>query len=222
MSAPWDGIIPQETAELYRRAGFGKPRRGAVKPALLIIDTQYATTGEHPMPPADAISYHPLNCGEHAWQAISNIVPLLCAFREAGRHVIYAHSSVSQLGGQNSRWPALPTNARFFQIVEEIAPRQGDILLPKTAPSAFFGTPLVRYLNTMHIDTLFIVGNTTSGCIRASVTDAVSYDYNVIVPHDACYDRSPISHAVNLFDIASKYADVMTTDEAIGLLKSIR
>jgi maleamate amidohydrolase len=108
-----------------------------------------------------------------------------------------------------------------LQIVEEVAPKEGDIMLPKTAPSAFFGTPLVKFLNTLQVDTLFMIGNTTSGCIRASVVDGVSYDYKVVVPHDGCYDRAPVCHAVNLFDIASKYADVVSTTEAIAMLKAM-
>ena len=222
MSRPWDGIIPQETLDHYSRAGFARTPRAGGRAALLIIDTQYSTAGEHPMPLEEAISYHPLNCGEHAWNAIAKMVPLLAAFRRLGAPVIYPHSSASQLRGRQSRWPVQDTNPRFFEIVDEVAPQPGDILLPKTSPSAFFGTPLVKYLNTLRVDTLFVTGNTTSGCIRASVVDAVSYDYNVVVPHDACYDRSTFCHAVNLFDMASKYADVVSTHEAIALLESMK
>ncbi len=218
MADPWDGIIPQETLDHYRNAGFGRESRLGEKAALLVIDVQYSTSGEHPMPLAEAVSYHPLNCGEFAWNAIARMVPLIAAFREAGAPLIYAHSAPKQLRGKKSRWPVMDTNSRFFEIVEEVAPREGDILLPKTSPSVFFGTPILKYLNTLKVDTLFMVGNTTSGCIRASVVDAVSYDYNVVVAHDACYDRAPICHAVNLFDIASKYADVLSTDDAIARL----
>lgn len=221
MSTPWDGLIPQETLDHYRRAGFAKPSRSGTKPALLVIDTQYSTTGEGPVPLSQAIDYHPLNCGEYAWRAIAHMVPLIAAFRAARAPVIYPHVSEPKVASEQSRWPTKTTNPRFYQMVEEIAPEEGDILLPKTAPSAFFGTPLLKYLNTLRVDTLFIVGNTTSGCIRATAVDANSYDYNVIVPHDSCYDRSPVSHAVNLFDIESKYADVLSTPDAIIRLASI-
>jgi maleamate amidohydrolase len=117
--------------------------------------------------------------------------------------------------------PTNIVNERHWEIVKEVAPIEGEILLPKTTPSSFFGTPLVKYLNSLKVDTLFMVGNTTSGCIRASVIDGMAYDYKVIVPHEACYDRAPISHAVNLFDMAAKYAEVVSTDKAVTMLRSM-
>jgi isochorismate hydrolase len=67
-----------------------------------------------------------------------------------------------------------------------------------------------------------VTGCTTSGCVRGSVVDGFAYNFKVVVPHDAVYDRSRVSHAVNLFDMASKYADVMTTDEALAALQPLR
>lgn len=221
MTAPWDGFIPEETLEFYKRAGFSGAPRPGVKPALLVIDTQYATTGEQPMPLQDAISYHPLNCGEYAWKAIPHIQNIIAAFRTAKMPIIYPHMAGRPLRGKSLRIPMPPINRRHYEIVAEIAPQEGDILVPKTAPSAFFGTPLVKYLNILNVDTLFMVGNTTSGCIRASVMDGAAYEYKVIVPYEGCYDRAPVSHAVNLFDIATKYAEVLTTGDAITLLQSM-
>jgi len=218
---PWDGIIPQETIDHYRRAGFAKPSGLGKSPALLVIDTQYLTTGEKPMSLAEAISYHPMNCGEAAWEAIAHIRTLIAAFREEGFPILYPHIARGQFRGKHSRMPTETVNPKHLDIVAEIAPQEGDILVPKTTPSAFFGTPLVKYLNILKADTLFMVGNTTSGCIRASVIDGVSYDYKVIVPHEGCYDRSPVSHAVNLFDMGSKYAEVVPTTQAIAMLKSV-
>ena len=105
-----------------------------------------------------------------------------------------------------------------YEFVEEVAPREGDILVPKRHPSAFFGTALVSYLVDLRVDTLFVTGCTTSGCIRATVVDAFAYNFRVVVPHDAVYDRSPTVHAVNLFDMAQKYADVVSTADALNRL----
>jgi len=221
MSDPWDGFIPEETLEHYRRAGFARPSGLGKSPALLVIDTQYLTTGEKPMPLAEATSYHPMNCGEEAWRAIAHIRTLIAAFREEGYPILYPHIDRNRFNGKHSRMPTNTANPRHLDIVAEVAPQPGDILLPKTAPSAFFGTPLIKYLNILKADTLFMVGNTTSGCIRASVIDGVSYDYKVVVPHEGCYDRSPVSHAVNLFDMGSKYAEVVSTDKAVAMLKSV-
>lgn len=222
MTNPWDGIIPQETLDHYRRAGFAKQSRAGTSPALLVIDTQYLTAGEESMPLEKAVEYHPLNCGEYAWRAIANMVPLIAAFRAARAPVIYPYVSEPKVASEQSRWPTKTSNARFYDMIDAIAPEDGDILLPKTAPSAFFGTPLIKYLNTLRVDTVFLTGNTTSGCIRATAVDASSYDYNVIVAHDSCYDRSPVSHAVNLFDMESKYADVVSTEAAIDRLASMK
>lgn len=221
MSNPWDGYIPEETIEHYRRAGFARPSDLGKAPALLIIDVQYLTTGEGPVPLSEAVSYHPMNCGDDAWKAIGHIRQLITAFRKAGFPIIYPHISSIRMRAKHNRMPTDNVNPRHLEIVEEVAPQPGDVLLPKTTPSAFFGTPLVKYLNSLKVDTLFLVGNTTSGCIRASAIDAFAYDYKVIVPHEGCYDRSPVSHAVNLFDMGSKYAEVVDTTEAIGMLQTM-
>jgi isochorismate hydrolase len=105
--------------------------------------------------------------------------------------------------------------------VAETAPEAGDILLPKKHPSAFFGTPLVSYLIDLGADTLVITGCTTSGCVRGSVVDAFAYNFRVLVPEDAVYDRSRVSHAVNLFDMAAKYAEVMPTSACLAALAAL-
>ena len=113
-------------------------------------------------------------------------------------------------------------DARGYEFVPDIAPGPADVVLPKKHPSAFFGTPLASYLINAQADTLVVTGCSTSGCVRGTVVDAFSYNFKTLVPHDAVYDRSRISHAVNLFDIASKYADVMPTEEALSTLRGIR
>lgn len=222
MADPWSNYIPAETIQHYRRAGFSRAPGLGKSPALLVIDVQYKNTGEGPMPLAEAIAYHPMNCGEHAWQAITHIKRLIAAFRAGRFPIIYPHGAPAAFQPKHNRMPNQSDNPRHAEIVAEVAPQPGDILLPKTAPSAFFGTPLVKYLNSLKIDTLFMVGNTTSGCIRASAIDGYSNDYKVIVAHEGCYDRAPMLHAVNLFDIASKYAEVASTADAIAMLQAMQ
>ena len=103
----------------------------------------------------------------------------------------------------------------------EIAPRPEDTLIPKKHPSAFFGTPLVSYLVDKGIDSIIVTGCTTSGCVRGSVVDAFAYNFRVAVCSDAVYDRSHVSHCVNLFDMSEKYADVMTTDQCVQALDRV-
>ena len=103
----------------------------------------------------------------------------------------------------------------------DLAPQPGDVLLPKKHPSAFFGTPLASYLINLGVDTLVVTGCTTSGCVRGSVVDAFAYNFRALVPWDAVYDRSKVSHAVNLFDMSEKYTDVMSTADALGRLERL-
>jgi maleamate amidohydrolase len=221
----WDEIVSEEEQARSRAAGFG--RRGGVgrRPALLIIDVQYRTVGTRRVPIEDAMAEFPTACGELGWAAVDRIVPLLALFRARGWPVLYPHVSpkedfdTGRLASKNPAMLGIPP--RGYDFVAEVAPRPGDVLLPKKHPSAFFGTPLASYLVDLGADTLVATGCTTSGCIRASVVDAFSYNFRVLVPSDAVYDRSPTSHAVNLFDMAQKYADVMTSAECLAVLEAV-
>ena len=93
--------------------------------------------------------------------------------------------------------------------------------MPKKQPSAFFGTALTSYLIDLDADTLVVTGCTTSGCVRSSVIDAFAYNYRISVPEEAVYDRSRVSHAVNLFDMSEKYADVMPSSALLKKLSEV-
>ena len=221
---PWDGIIPQAEQEAYRAAGFGKRSGLGRRPALVIIDVQYRTVGTKPMPFAEAIKEFPTSCGEIGWAAARNIARLLAFFRERRWPVIYPYVSPKESfdkGRLSEKVPALMTVAKNgYDFMAEIAPADGDILLPKKHPSAFFGTPLTSYLVDLGVDTLIVTGCTTSGCVRGTVVDGFAYNFRAIVPHDCVYDRSQVSHAVNLFDMSEKYADVMSCDELLSAMKT--
>lgn len=221
---PWDGIIPQAEQDAYRAAGFGKRSGLGRRPALVIIDVQYRTVGTKPMPFAEAIKEFPTSCGEIGWAAARNIARLLAFFRERRWPVIYPYVSPKESfdkGRLSEKVPALMTVAKNgYDFMAEIAPVDGDILLPKKHPSAFFGTPLTSYLVDLGVDTLIVTGCTTSGCVRGTVVDGFAYNFRAIVPHDCVYDRSQVSHAVNLFDMSEKYADVMSCDELLSAMKT--
>jgi maleamate amidohydrolase len=226
MSAkPWDGIISEEEQRAYAAAGFGRKTGLGLRPALLIIDVQYRTVGSTPKPFWEAIKEFPTACGDVGWNAVSHIEKLLGLFRERDWPVIYPYVSPKEAfdkGRLADKVPAIMSIARNgYDFVAEVGPRENDILLPKKHPSAFFGTPLASYLINAGADTLVVTGCTTSGCVRGSVVDAFAYNFRVAVPHDAVYDRSQTSHAVNLFDMASKYADVSSTDELLAALAKI-
>jgi nicotinamidase-related amidase len=109
---------------------------------------------------------------------------------------------------------------RGYDFVAEVKPGPGDITIPKFQASAFHGTALTSYLVGLGVDTVVVTGCTTSGCVRATVVDACALNFKVVVPQDAVYDRSQMSHAVNLFDMSSKYADVLPADELAEQLRA--
>jgi nicotinamidase-related amidase len=222
---PWAGIISEDEQKAYRAAGFGRTTGLGQRPALMIIDVQYRTVGTKPLPFWESIKEFPTSCGDVGWKAVANIVKVLAVFREKNWPVLYPHVSPKQVfdkGRLSDKVPAIMgIAAHGYDFVAEVAPRDSDILVPKKHPSAFFGTPLASYLVEQGADTVVVTGCTTSGCVRGSVVDAFAYNFRVAVPHDAVYDRSAASHAVNLFDMAEKYADVSDTDELIGALAPI-
>lgn len=214
---PWDGIVSAEEQQAYAAAGLGRPTGVGKKPALLIIDVQYRTTGTKRVPLQEAIKEFPTACGEVAWSAVDAIATMAGLFRRYRWPIIYPHVAPKQRHDAGRLAEKIPTimsvAASGYEFVQVIAPQAGDLLLPKRHPSAFFGTPLTSYLIDLGIDTLVITGCSTSGCIRGTVVDAFAYNYRVLVPEECVYDRSRVSHAVNLFDMASKYADVAPMEE---------
>lgn len=222
---PWDAIISQAEKDAYRAAGFGRKTGLGQRPALLIIDVQYRTVGTEPRPFWEAIAEFPTACGQVGWDAVHQIARVLSVFRENGWPVLYPHVSPKETfdkGRLADKVPALMTVAKHgYDFVAEVAPEPDDVLLPKKHPSAFFGTPLVSYLIERGVDTLVVTGCTTSGCVRGTVVDGFANNFRVLVPHECVYDRSQVSHAVNLFDMSEKYADVMSTDEALTALRAV-
>ena len=223
---PWDGVVPAEESEAYRAAGFGKPTGLGSRPVLLIIDVQYRTVGTRPAPFWDAVKEFPTACGQVGWDAVRNIEKVLALFRQKGWPVLYPHVSRKEsfdTGRLAEKVPSIMTVAsRGYEFVREVAPREGDILLPKKHPSAFFGTPLASYLVDLQADTLVVTGCTTSGCVRGTVVDGFAYNFKVMLPHECVYDRGPTAHAVNLFDMGQKYADVVTTQECLTALQELK
>lgn len=218
-------IIDDLTRQRYDAAGFGRPVGLGTRPGLLIIDVQYRTTGTSPKPFDEALEEFTTSCGEVAWDAVANIRRLLELFREKGWPVLYpyvAPKKAFDAGALGAKVPGImDIPDQGYEFHPDIAPLEGEVLLPKRHPSAFFGTPLLSYLVQSGIDSLVVTGCSTSGCVRGSAVDAFSYNYKVAVPSDAVYDRSPLVHEVNLFDIGQKYADVSTTDELLASLQGL-
>jgi maleamate amidohydrolase len=97
-------------------------------------------------------------------------------------------------------------------IVASLAPRPGELVVRKNVPSAFFGTPLAPWLTQRGVRTLVVAGCVTSGCVRASVVDAMCWGFAPVVVSDCVGDRALGPHEASLFDMAQKYAEVLPLD----------
>lgn len=228
MKRIWDDYLDERDKKVYQKAGLGSEMGIGEKAALIIVDVQYGFTGDSPENIEDSIQQYPTSCGESSWQAIGHIKELLDTARKAELPIFYTIIEGSKtfpndrvsIKGNIFDHPALLEGEKGAQVVEELKPQYGEVVISKKKPSAFFGTPLVSYLTAKQIDTLIITGCTTSGCVRASVIDAFSYNYKVVVPEECSFDRGILSHAINLFDMQQKYADILPVEEVIKEITS--
>jgi maleamate amidohydrolase len=224
---PWDDVIPASERAIYAAAGYGSSRPLGRRPVVLVVDTNYAFAGRRPLPIEEAVRETRTSCGEAAWRAIGAIQRLLAAARAASIAVLYStgrrHTALSTMGGwaaKNARAGEDLARGDDTDIVAEIAPVPGDIVVEKSRPSAFFGTDLAAHLVLLRADTLVVAGGTTSGCVRATVMDGFSLGYRVAIVHEGTFDRATVPHKVNLFDMHAKYANVLSLDESLAYLAS--
>lgn len=221
MSELWSSVIPAEELAVFAAAGYGTDMKLGTRPALLIVDVTYAFTGTRPMPVLEAVRECRTACGESAWDAVQQIRKLRDAAHESQIPVFYTRARpVRQLGGLG-QWAAKSARAAedltsqlASTIVAELEPGSSDYVLEKSKPSAFFGTDLLSLLIHNQVDTLVVTGGAASGCVRATVVDAFSYNYPVAVVPEATFDRSEAVRAVNLFDLHVKYANLLSVSAA--------
>lgn len=220
----WNAVVPAEDMSIYQNAGFGTATEFGARPCLLIVDVVESFLG--PRPGAAASESDFMACGPYGWERLPNIVRLADAARAAHIPVVFVKGNLmaKRFCGGSVKASAAPARSALLHakgFPAELQPRDDEFVLEKARPSAFFGTPLVTYLNRLSIDTLLIAGTTTSGCIRATVIDGAAYDYKVFVVEDACFDRSAFSHAVNTFEMHQKYAEVIDLHGAEQLLSTV-
>ena len=189
-----------------RRRGFGE------KPALLRIDLYRWVFGDKPEPILEAMKKWPSSCGLDGWNAVPQIQKLLAKARQVGIPIVHmtgldgagvvSRSPQRESDLQANRDPEAQNRLRRrFDIIDEVEPLPGETVLRKASPSAFWGTPLVGHLNALHIDTIITCGESTSGCVRASVVDGCTYRFRMVVAEECVFDRHQATHAMNLFDI---------------------
>lgn len=207
---------PMPIDDVYIRQNFGNRAGFGRSPGLLIVDFQIGF--------ADPEVFG----GGNVQEAVEATVPLLAEMRAHNLPVAYTRAVFADDGSDTGVFgmkvpglKQLTDGAEISQIVPELTPVPGEYVVRKTGPSAFFGTSLSAWLNAKGVDTLIVTGATTSGCVRASVIDSISYNYRTTVVTDCCGDRALGPHEANLFDMGQKYADLMTADEAIAQVRAL-
>ena len=207
-----------ETRAFYESRGIGARVGLGESPAILVVDmTRSFTDPVHPV-------------GSEQTSALASIANLLSSARAREVPIFYTTLAFLDKTRDAVTWgrkmPALADlrvdDPAAMEIDPRIAPEPGDIVFNKRAPSAFFGTGLVSLLIPMRIDSLIVAGCATSGCIRATVVDALSFGYRVAVPAECVSDRAVGPHEANMFDIDTKYADVLTLSDVTSYLCALR
>ena len=171
--------------------------------------------------PHELDAEYPNSCGVFAHNAIEPTKKLFTATRAAGVPVYYVTAQFNPNRVNSTKRVHLKTTAEDCEIHDAFAPEPEDVVFRKERPSAFFGTPLIAHLNQRRIDSLIVCGESTSGCVRASVLEAHMFGLHVSVVEECVFDRSEIIHKVSLFDMHHKYADVMKLEEVVSHLENI-
>lgn len=215
----WKDIVDSDTLAIY--APYRRDLRIGRNPAVLAIDLYNKAYQGGSRPVCEVDRLFPGSCGEHAWTALDPTRQLFAAARAAAIPVIYT-TRHADTGGVASTYRRKGCESEeLYHIKAELAPLPGERVIYKERASGFFGTPLVAHLRMRGIDSLIICGESTSGCVRASTVDAYSYGFHCVVVEECTYDRSLLSHKVNLFDLHHKYADVMHLDEVLAHLDGL-
>jgi maleamate amidohydrolase len=193
------------------RGGFGR------RPALVVIDMTLGFTDPE----------SPLACDLEG--PIAAIQRLLEAARSAEIPIVfttvaYRESDKFTAAAFIDKVPALLTleaGSRWAEIDPRISPRETEPVLIKLFASAFYGTGLPSALTAAGVDTLIVTGASTSGCVRATVVDALQYGYRPVVPREAVGDRNEQAHEANLYDVDAKYGDVISVEETLEYLEEV-
>lgn len=204
------GGAARNLAEDYRGSGFGAGLGCGDAPALLVVDLvrAYLVDGSPLRAPVE--------------DAAAASVALIGAAREAGLPVLFTRVSYRPGGVDGGLFRRKIPALRVFEegdplgdFAEGAAPEPGETVVTKQYASSFHGTSLAATLTASRIDTLLICGFTTSGCIRATATDALQHGFRPLVVDEACGDRDRRLHEANLLDLEAKYADVVSLESAL-------
>ena len=224
----WDKFLTDADKEnLAQRAP--KVRPPVMNPAILLIDLYRGVFGDKPEPLNEAIKTWSGSCGLAGWNSIPHTQDLIATARGAGIPVVHV-TGLDPLVSGIERWGSssppvgemteeeLDRRRLQFDIIHEVAPLPGEAVVKKSGQSGFWCTPLATHLYSMGIDSLIVGGESTSGCVRATVVEAKAYHFNVIIAEECVFDRHETAHAMNLFDMNQKYATVVSVAEALSMI----
>lgn len=209
-----DGPV-RDLAEDYRGTGFGAGLGCGDSPALLVVDLvrAYLEDGSPLRAPVE--------------DALAASLTLIGAARAAGLPVLFTRVSYRPGSADGGLFRRKVPALRVFEegdplgdFAEGAAPEPGETVITKQYASAFHGTSLAATLTASGIDTLLICGLTTSGCVRATATDALQHGFRPLVVDEASGDRDRRLHEANLLDLEAKYADVISLDKALTTIKA--
>lgn len=206
--------MPQQ--QVYDAAGFGRAVERGSRPAIVVVDFTYGFTDPRYPTAAD------MSAQIAATRRLTDLA------RARGFPVIY--TVIAYHPGELDKLPwlkkatgmaALVQGSRLVEIDAATGVQPGDAVVVKKGASAFFGSTLGALLTGAGVDTVVVTGATTSGCVRATVVDAVQSGFAVLVPQDCCADRAQAPHDANLYDMQQKYADVTTSEDIMSWLDRI-
>lgn len=214
----WDDLLTERDRQVISKAGYDESgasswdSRGlGTDPLVLVIDMQRLVVGEDE-PILDAIEEYRTAMGAVAWDAIGEIEPFLDFARERGLPVAYTRVIPSSYDNPDHE---------DLAIVEPIAPEPGETVIDKSYASAFYGTDLLSRLVRGGHDSVIVVGNSTSGCVRATTIDAQQNGFEVILPQECLFDRIEASHKIALLDLWMKYAEVLERTEVEAYVEEV-
>lgn len=205
-----------ETSQIYLARGLGRQAQPGTRPALVVVDLVLGFTD-----PAS-----PLAC--EADGAVAASAALLERFRPAGWPVVFTTVVYDDAGAVAAaqflaKVPALAQltpGSPWVGVDPRLAPGPGEPVISKLFASAFFGTNLATVLTAAGADTVVVTGASTSGCVRATVVDAMQHGYRVVVPEEGVADRAAGAHAASIADMQAKYAEVLSLTDTLAWLDS--